>query len=70
MLLKSFLIVLCPHKDEVVFHCINDILMEFLSRNVILCYINLRNLIFFLLKGIKGGVFRHPSYNGQSHRIQ
>ena len=50
MLLKRFLIVLCPRKDKLVFHCINDILMVFFSRNEILCYKNLRNLKFLFIK--------------------
>ena len=32
-----------PHTNKLVLHCINDILMDFLSRNVISCYKNLRN---------------------------
>ena len=33
MLLQPFLIDLCPHKDKLVLHCIDDILMDFMSRN-------------------------------------
>ena len=43
MLLQLFLIALCAHKDKLVLHCINDILMDFLSMNEILCHKNLRN---------------------------
>ena len=30
---QLFLIVLCPHKDKFALHCINNIIMDFLSMN-------------------------------------
>ena len=33
MLLQLFLVVLCSHKDKLVLDCVNDILINFLSRN-------------------------------------
>ena len=35
----NFLIDLCPHKDKLVLHCSNAILINFLSRNEISCQI-------------------------------
>ena len=32
MLQQFFLIVLCPHKDKIILHCINDILSDSLRR--------------------------------------
>ena len=39
----NFFIVLCPHKDKLVLHCFNDILIDFMSKNEILSCKNLRN---------------------------
>ena len=50
---QLFLIDLCTHKDKLVLHCINDILMDFLSMNEISCHKNLRTKNFYLFKGIK-----------------
>ena len=43
MLQQLFLTEFCLHKDKFILPCINDILMDFLSRNDILCHKNLRN---------------------------
>ena len=48
-----FLISLCPHKDKLVLHCNNDTLMNFLSRNEILCIKKLKNWKYLFIKGIK-----------------
>ena len=40
---RTFFNVLCSHKDKLVLHCINNILMDSLSRNEISCHKNLSN---------------------------
>ena len=50
MLLQLFLIDLCPHKDKLILHYIDDILSYFLSRNETSRH---KNFIFEFLRTLK-----------------
>ena len=69
-ILQLFSILLFPHKDKLVMHCINDILMNFLSSNEISCHRNLKNLEFLIILRYIREVLKHLSYKGQNHRVQ
>ena len=53
MLLQFFFLIdYCPHKDKLVMHCIDGILISFLTRNEISCSKNLINKNSYLFKSI------------------